>query len=178
MFGRFAGFQEIFAWKLWCDNVSTLQLYHTRVHTYICKNKGETANRYANYANYPTRVILSILWYFVFLGFKRLLLTNLIWKYWVVLKPPRPPRPTTHDPLDHRLLRDLFFCTPKLPQFTTSANHTHNFVCWHRLPCLAHHNNTAYETRSMHEANFAWLAAEIGPVQLWCTNKKPRYFHV
>ena len=122
MFGRFAGFQEIFAWKLWCDNVSTLQLYHTRVHTYICKNKGETANRYANYANYPTRVILSILWYFVFLGFKRLLLTNLIWKYWVVLKPPRP---TTHDPpRPSTFARSFFLYTKIATVHNLSQSHT------------------------------------------------------
>ena len=69
----------------------------------------------------------------------------------VVLKPPRPPRP-----LDFCAI--CFFRTPKLPQFTISANHAHNFVCRRRLPCLAHHN-TGYETEhthvGIHEANRA-----------------------
>ena len=63
----------------------------------------------------------------------------------VVLKPPRPRLPPR--PLDFCAI--CFFRTPKLPQFTISANHAHNCVCRRRLPCLAHHN-TGYETEHTH----------------------------
>ena len=59
----------------------------------------------------------------------------------VVLKPPRPTTPLSHDP--STCVQFFFFCTPKLPQLTTSANQAHNFVCWRRLAYLAH-RNTAY----------------------------------
>ena len=72
----------------------------------------------------------------------------------------------TPRPMTPRLLCNVFFCTPKLPLFTISANHAHNFVSWRRLHFIHNHPpirtiyHTAYETHHTHVVSTKQIARD------------------